>query len=85
MDKIFSARLDVAVLRQLDRLSRQLGITKKKLLEDMILRRAREMEQETAVDVWSETSGAWRRRESAATLRKKIRSEFEKSAKKHQN
>ncbi len=40
MEKIFSARLDEAVLDELDRVTRRLAITKKQFLEEAIRMRA---------------------------------------------
>lgn len=60
-----SARLSEEALRELDRASRELGITKKQFLEEAIHLRAQT--DEAAVDEFEEmlrrTSGAWVRNE----------------------
>ncbi len=83
MDKVFSTRLDEAVIDELNRLSRNLGIPKKRLLEEAILKRAKEEQQLPENDVWSETCGAWKRRESPQTTVRKTREAFESSMRRH--
>jgi hypothetical protein len=83
MDKILSARLDESAIEELDRMSRRLGLTKKRFLEEAIRLRAAQAAEET--DVWSETSGAWRRRESTPTTIRRARRAFEDSAGRHRH
>jgi hypothetical protein len=78
MDKVLSARLDEAVIDQLDRACKRLGTTKKQFLEDAIRQRAATIDSPTE-DVWSETSGAWARRESPASTIRAARRAFEQS------
>lgn len=79
MDKIFSARLDEAVLDELERVTRKLKMTKRKFLEQAIHLCARRLSQEETEDVWSETLGAWERKERAETTIRKAREEFRRS------
>jgi hypothetical protein len=83
MHKIFSARIDEAVLDEMDRATRRAGMTKRQFLEEAIRARAREL-TEAAPDVWEETRGAWRRREHPATSVRKARSVFQRSIERHQ-
>ena len=83
MDKIFSTRLDESIIQEIDRLSSLLKTSKKKLIEEMIRRGAREMDCETGKDFWSETSGIWKRGESPDKMRRKARAEFERSMRRH--
>lgn len=78
MDKVLSARVDEAVIDQLDRACKRLGTTKKRFLEDAIRQRAATIDPPTE-DVWSETSGAWARRESPGSTIRATRKAFEES------
>ena len=84
MDRVFSARLDEAVLDELDRVTKQLGMTKKEFLEDAIRSRAAEVNAHTARNVWRETLGAWKRREAPEITIRRIRKTVEGSLKRHQ-
>jgi predicted DNA-binding protein len=79
MDRIFSARLDEAVLDELDRITKRLGMTKKEFLEEAIRARAAEVNAEAAHNVWRETLGAWKRREAPQTTIRRIRKTVEES------
>ena len=79
MDKVFSTRLDEAVLDELNRVTRRLGVTKRRFLEEAIQLRARQSGAAGKADVWAETLGAWRRRESAPAIIRRARTEFRRS------
>lgn len=79
MQKVFSARLDEAVLDELDRVTRKLRITKRQFLEEAIHERARALAGETADDVWSDTLGTWRRDEAPATTIRRARQAFRRT------
>jgi hypothetical protein len=66
MDKVFSARVDEAVLGRIGLLSRQLRTSKKAVIERAVLSFAAQVEREQGADVLQETSGAWCRRETVA-------------------
>ncbi len=83
MEKIFSARLDEAVLDELDRVTRQLGITKKQFLEEAIRLRAQQLSGETGVDIWAETLGTWKRKEKTETTIHRARRAFRRSFSRH--
>jgi hypothetical protein len=82
MDKVFSARLDEKIVDDIDRTSRRLGISKKQLVEEAI--RLRVAHARTgADDVWAETCGTWRRRESPLATIEKTRRAFEAGMHRH--
>jgi hypothetical protein len=83
LDKVFSARLDVAAIDALTRAAKRLGMTKKEFLESAIRLRVRQVEEADGSDVWEETSGAWQREETVETTRKRARSAFEKGFRRH--
>jgi hypothetical protein len=83
MDRIFSTRLDEATLDELERVTRRLGITKRRFLQEAIHLRARQPDAVGGTDVWAETLGAWRRRESVPATMRRIRAEFDRSFQRH--
>lgn len=83
MEKVFSARVDEAVLDDLDRAVRKLGITKRQFLEEAIRLRVQELAQQEDMDIWAETLGAWRRREAAAAIVRRARRHFQRSFERH--
>ncbi len=84
MDKIFSARLDESVLNKILLLSQKLRTTKKNIIETAIQLYAQRIETVSKMDVFKQTSGAWKRQESAQELIKKSRSKFNESFSRHQ-
>lgn len=71
MQKLLSTRLDESVLDEMERVTRRLGITKRRFLEEAIHRQAMQLSGQQGSDVWTETLGAWRRREKPeATIRR---------------
>ena len=76
MSKVFSARVDESAVDELERAARQLGISKKQFLEEAIRLLAQQVEKEGAEDIWSETLGAWKRRESRDTTVREARKAF---------
>lgn len=83
MDKVFSTRLDLQVIGELERTTRKAGMTKKKFLEEAIRAHARHVSADGSRDSWAETFGAWNRRESAETTVRKGRAVFRKSMERH--
>ena len=83
MDKIFSTRLDEAILDELNRVTRRLGVTKRRFLEEAIRLRAQQSGAAGDADVWAETLGAWRRRESAPAIVRRARRAFRRSFLRH--
>ena len=85
MDKIFSARLDEEAIHEMESVTRRLGLTKKRFLEEAIRLHARQIGAKTGIDVWSETAGAWKRREAPLRTVAKARSAFEHSFKRYRS
>lgn len=77
MDKIFSVRLDQAVLDEMERAARRLKMTKRRFLEEAIHLRASQLSDGEDGDVWSETLGAWRRGERPETAIRRARQQFQ--------
>jgi hypothetical protein len=84
MDKIFSARLDESVLSEMDRVVYQQHMTKKKFLEQAIHHMAETLSVTPEKDIWALTCGAWKRKESASTIIKQIRSKTRENFERHQ-
>ena len=83
MQKIFSARLEEATLEELERATRQLGMSKRQFLEEAIRLRAQALTRAAGDDVWTETLGAWRRPASPRTTIRQARSAFRRSFVRH--
>ena len=84
MDKIISARIDDAVDRKILELAHKLKTSKKAVIEraiNLLWKRTTEQEK---TDVFSDTSGAWQRDESAADTVARIRGEVNESMRRHQ-
>ena len=83
MQKIFSTRLDEATLDELERVTRRLGISKRRFLEEAIQQRVRHFVSEQHADVWADTLGAWRRKEPAGTTIRRARRAFQRGFARH--
>lgn len=83
MQKIFSTRLEEATLEELERATRQLGMSKRQFLEEAIQLRAHAHTRAAGDDVWAETLGAWRRSESPRTTIRKARLALRQSFTRH--
>ena len=77
MDKVLSARVDEATIRQIGLLSRKLGVTKKSVIENAILIYADTIED--SPDALEVTCGAWTREESASDTVDRVRDTFRKT------
>ena len=64
MDKIFSTRINEAVIRRIQLLAHQLHTTKKQVVEGAIAMYAEHVAEDQKVDFLDRTFGAWKRRES---------------------
>ncbi|MGB3975716.1 MAG: ribbon-helix-helix protein, CopG family [bacterium] len=83
MDKILSTRLDEKVILQIDRLSKQLRVSKKKVIEDAVKLYVDKVEKHKKTDILQETHGIWSRDELAETTVRKSRNMFNNSMKRH--
>ena len=79
MDKIFSARMNEAVIHRIGSLARRLRTSKKRVLENAVETYAARIEQETRSDVFEETCGAWRRKETARQTVDEARAAFRRA------
>ena len=84
MDKVFSARVDEAVVHRIGSLARRLHRSKKKVIEDAVRTYAAKIDEDEKRDVFEQTSGSWRRNESADRLVAKAREAFRRSMKRGQ-
>jgi hypothetical protein len=75
--------VDESAIDELERTAHQLGISKKQFLEEAIRLRAQQAETEGIKDVWSETLGAWERRESITKSLRTARKAFNDSFRRH--
>ena len=83
MQKILSARLEEAAIAELERVTRKRAISKRRFLEEAIYLHARNLTHQDEQDIWTETLGAWRRRERAAATIRDTRRAFQKALERH--
>ena len=83
MDKILSARVDEGVFNKISLLAQRLHLSKKKIIESAVQLYAQRMETSHPLDIFAQTSGAWKRRQSSAQLIKKAKNEFQKSMRRY--
>jgi hypothetical protein len=83
MQKIFSTRLEEATLNEMERATRKLGISKRQFLEEAIQLRVERLSRDEERDVWSETLGAWQRREPGVTTIRRARRAFRHTFERH--
>jgi len=84
MDKVFSARLNVGVVDELERACRLLRVTRKHFLEEAIQGRVRQVAPEVISgghdNIWEKTCGAWKGKEAPlatiARIRKTVEADF---------
>jgi len=83
MDKIFSARMDETVIRQIGRLAERLKTSKKAVVEKAVKAYAETIEAEGGGDAFERTLGAWKRAESPDVIRERGRKAFLRSMRRH--
>ena len=83
MDKVLSARVDEAVIHRIGSLARRLRTSKKRVIENAVQAYADKVDQEEQSDVFEQTSGAWRRKESASRIVDEARGAFRKAMERH--
>jgi predicted transcriptional regulator len=84
MDKILSARVDEAIIRQIGRMAQKLHTTKKAVIEAAILYYVEKDKTKQPFDIFEETLGAWKRPEPPGETVKQVRQVFQESMKRHQ-
>jgi predicted transcriptional regulator len=75
MDKVLSARVDEAVIRKIDALAKQMGTSKKAVIEEAVQQYG-ERAQMGEADMFERTLGAWSRQESRPRTVSKVRRAF---------
>ena len=84
MDKILSARIDEAVIRQIGLLARELKTTKKAIIESAVRLYSEQSGMKKRIDVFEQTCDCWKRSESPEETVNQARSSFRKSMGRHQ-
>ena len=79
MDKVFSARVDDAILSRITWLAKELGATKKAVIEEAVRRYAQEVEASNGADILEQTCGAWERDEPPEQTVMETRAAFRRS------
>ena len=83
MDRIFSARIDDAVYRKIHDLSMKMRTSKKAIIEKAVSLLGQRFEEDRELDVFHETCGIWKRKESPAETVSRIKNRFRDSMKRH--
>jgi predicted transcriptional regulator len=83
MDKIFSARVDESLIRQVSSMAHELRTTKKAIVEAAIRCYADAVAQEKRIDILEQTLGAWRRNERPQETVQRSRTAFQQSMNRH--
>jgi len=84
MDKILSARVDETILHKISFLAQRLHVSKKKVIEGAVQMYAQRMESTGDMDVFEQTSGAWKRKETIEQTLALTKDSFRKSMRRHQ-
>jgi len=84
MDKILSTRVDESIIQRIGVLARQLGTTKKAVVEDAILLYAATVNEQENCGVFKRTSGVWKRDESGGQIISEARKIFQKAMERRQ-
>ena len=85
MDKILSARVDELILNKISFLAHKLHVSKKKIIEGAVQAYAQKMESAADIDVFTQTSGAWKRKEPVDQVVNHNKSAFRQSMKRFQS
>ncbi len=83
MDRIFSARVNETIIRTVAILAKQLGTTKKAVIERAIIELAEKIEIENNIDLLAATAGTWAREESIDTTIERSRRAFRNGMERH--
>ena len=79
MDKILSTRVDESIIQRISVLARQLGTTKKAVVEGAIRLYAAKVDEQANSDVFAQTSGLWQRKEPGDQIVSAARKAFRES------
>jgi len=83
VDRSLSVRLDSGVLDEMERVLKTRRISKRRFLEEAIRRSARQLREEAQPDVWTQTLGAWKRRETPEATVQRARTAFRQAFDRH--
>lgn len=83
MDKVMSARLDEAVIDEMEKVGRRLKLTKKRFLEQAIKTQIALLSTAADTDIWAETSGIWKSPEKTEVILEKVRRPFRRTFSRH--
>ena len=83
MDKVFSARVDEAIVNKIGVLARELHTTKKSIIERAVDLFSEKVEKEQNVDIFDLTYGIWDREESVQSTVSEARRTFRDSMTRH--
>lgn len=83
MDRILSARVNEAIIKRIGALAKQLGTSKKAVIERAILAFAEKIESENDLDLLAETAGAWSREETVDVTVERSKRTFRERMKRH--
>jgi predicted transcriptional regulator len=84
VDRIFSARVDDTVCREIGRLARELRTSKKAVIERAVILLGHTVEESAEGDVFAATCGAWKRKERPAQTAAAARKAFSLSMERYQ-
>ncbi len=84
MDKILSARVDETVLNKISFLAQRLHLTKKKVIEGAVQLYAQRVESAGDMNIFTQTSGTWKRSESIDQTVSHAKKAFKKPMERHQ-
>lgn len=83
MDKIFSTRVDEAIIQRIGLLAKRLNTSKKAIIEQAITAYSEKMEEEHNIDVLEQTFGAWKREETLEETIDQTKRVFRESIQRH--
>ncbi len=83
MDRILSARVDDVIVNKISFLAQKLHLSKKKIIEGAVRMYAREMESTADMNVFTQTSGAWKRSETVEETVHHAKNSFRMSMERH--
>ena len=83
MDKIFSSRIDDAVIHKIGFLARKLKTSKKAIIEAAIREYSQKVEKNNKIDILEQTCGAWQRAEKPEETVKQVKNAFRRSMERH--
>ena len=84
MDRILSARVDETVVAAIGSLARRLHTSKKRIIEQAVETYVARVDKDQTLDVFAQTCGAWRRKESPDKIVNASRRAFRDSMERHQ-